>query len=316
MGGASVLVHLDTDLGNNPDDACALAMLLGWPGADLVGVTTTIDPGGLRAGCATYLLELAGRADIPLAAGAERSLTTRRRVDPLVGDQRYWPSAIVPRPSPPGAALDLLAQSITRGASVVATGPFTNLALLELAQPGSLARTPIVIMGGWVAPPADGLPPWGPEADWNVQCDARAAQIVIERSVQLTLTPLPVTLKAHLRAADLTRLRSAGALGELLARQSVTHSLDAKKAALGRACAALPDDLLNFHHDPVTCAVALGWEGAAVGEMHLAVVIEDGVMRMRSQADGLPMRVLTDLDGHAFSDAWLSAIETASRGCR
>src|SRR6266496_3167863 len=44
-------IHLDTDLGGDPDDTCALAMLLGWPGVELVGITTTIDPGGRRAGC-------------------------------------------------------------------------------------------------------------------------------------------------------------------------------------------------------------------------------------------------------------------------
>jgi hypothetical protein len=27
-----MLIHLDTDLGGDTDDACALAMLLGWPG--------------------------------------------------------------------------------------------------------------------------------------------------------------------------------------------------------------------------------------------------------------------------------------------
>jgi inosine-uridine nucleoside N-ribohydrolase len=26
-----VRVHMDTDLGGDPDDACALAFLLGWP---------------------------------------------------------------------------------------------------------------------------------------------------------------------------------------------------------------------------------------------------------------------------------------------
>jgi len=71
-----VRIHLDTDLGSDTDDACALAMLLGWPGAELVGITTTIDPGGIRAGFVTRVLELAGHTDIPVAAGAEVSLTT------------------------------------------------------------------------------------------------------------------------------------------------------------------------------------------------------------------------------------------------
>jgi hypothetical protein len=32
-------------------------------------------------------------------------------------------------------------------------------------------------------------------------------------------------------------------------------------AELGREHAALPDDLVNFHYDPVACAVALRWPG-------------------------------------------------------
>jgi len=43
-------IHLDTDLGSDTDDLSALAMLLGWPGVDLVGVTANTDPGGRRAG--------------------------------------------------------------------------------------------------------------------------------------------------------------------------------------------------------------------------------------------------------------------------
>jgi hypothetical protein len=93
--------------------------------------------------------------------------------------------------------------------------------------------------------PADGLPAWGPEADFNVQFDTRAAQILIASATRLTLVTLPVTLKAHLRAADLPRLRASGPLGELLARQGEAHGGDHGMAELGRAHAGLPDDLLN-----------------------------------------------------------------------
>ena len=134
-----VRVHLDTDLGGDPDDACALAMLLGWPGVDLVGVTTTIDPGGRRAGCVAELLEISGRSDIPVVAGAEASLTTLRRAWRVSdGDERYWPRPVRARPSPPGAALDLLARDIEQGATVVAIGPYTNLAFLEVTRLGAL----------------------------------------------------------------------------------------------------------------------------------------------------------------------------------
>ena len=55
-------IHLDTDLGGDPDDACALSMLLAWPEIELVGVTTNLDVGGERAGCVRRILELAGRS--------------------------------------------------------------------------------------------------------------------------------------------------------------------------------------------------------------------------------------------------------------
>src|SRR5215471_10934687 len=88
---APMRVHLDTDLGGDPDDACALAMLLGWPGVDLIGITTTIDPGGRRAGCVAHCLRLAGREDVPVAAGAEVSMTTLRLAEPA--GPPYWPAS-------------------------------------------------------------------------------------------------------------------------------------------------------------------------------------------------------------------------------
>jgi inosine-uridine nucleoside N-ribohydrolase len=308
-----VRIHLDTDLGSDTDDACALAMLLGWPGVELVGVTTAVDPGGRRAGYVAECLQLAGRADVPVAAGAEVSLTTLRCPGSIPDDQRYWPTTIPPRPSPAGAALDLLERSIQAGAAVVAIGPWTNLALLEVARPGRLGRVAVVVMGGWTQPPAAGLPAWGPEADWNVQCDTRAAR-VLAATTGLTLVTLPATLRAHLRAADLPRLRASGPLGALLARQAEAHAEDHGMAELGLAHAGLPDDLLNFHYDPVACAVAAGWNGAVIRELRLRPVLEGELLRFQPHRDGRPMRVVVDLDGASFSDTWLTAVEAAQQG--
>jgi len=66
-------LHLDTDLGGDIDDLCALAMVLNWPAVELVGVTTVSDDGGRRAGHVRYALEIAGRSDIPVCAGADIS---------------------------------------------------------------------------------------------------------------------------------------------------------------------------------------------------------------------------------------------------
>jgi purine nucleosidase len=305
-----MLVHLDTDLGGDTDDACALALLLGWPGAEVAGITTVIDQAGRRAGCVRYCLELAGRDDIPVLAGAELSMTTLRSAEPVIGDERYWPAELDCCPAPPGAALDLLHRSIERGATVVAIGPWTNLALLEIARPGSLSRAPVVAMGGWTGPPVAGLPPWGPEMDFNVQWDTRAAEIVAA-TAQLTMVPLPVTLKAHLRAADLQRLRASGPLGALLARQAEAHGRDFRMAELGAVHAGLPEDLLNFQYDPVACAVALGWPAASVDQARLRTVHDGALVRFQPSVDGRPIQILADLDAASFTECWLAAVETA-----
>jgi inosine-uridine nucleoside N-ribohydrolase len=306
--GASVRIHLDTDLGGDPDDLCALAMLLGWPDVEITGITTTLDAEDMRAAYVAYCLRLARRDDIPVASGAGVSLTTLQRADPFLNDSRYWPDDILPSPSTPGAALDLLARSIDAGATVAGIGTSTNLALLEIARPGSLRHAPVVLMGGWVRPPADGLPAWGPEMDWNVQFDPRAAEIVFASATDLTLATLPATMQAQVRRADLPRLRTAGPLCELIARQSEARATDAWMPALAEAHAALPDDLLNFQFDPVACAVALGWPGATVEQIRLRTDRDGDVLRFVPDPGGRPVRVLTDVDGPAFAAMWLERV--------
>ncbi len=308
----TVRIHLDTDFGGDVDDACALAMLLGWSGIEIVGISTTADANGFRAAYVEHVLRLARRGDVPVAAGAGASMTTLRVADPVMDDERHWPSNIDPRSSPPGAALDLLSRSIDAGATIVAICPYTNLAMLEVARPGSLGQAPVVVMGGWIDSPPDGLPAWGPEMDFNVQWDTRAAEIVAA-TADLTLVTLPASLKAHLRAAHLPRLRASGPFGELLARQNTAHGEDQRMAELGRTHGALPDDLLNFHYDPVACAVALGWSGAVVEELRLRPVLHGDFLRFQLDPQGRPTRVVVDVDGPKFAKAWLAAVEAAQQ---
>ncbi len=54
-------LHLDTDIGGDMDDLCALIMLLKWPDLEITGVTTVSDAQGRRAGYARYVLDLMGR---------------------------------------------------------------------------------------------------------------------------------------------------------------------------------------------------------------------------------------------------------------
>jgi inosine-uridine nucleoside N-ribohydrolase len=148
--------------------------------------------------------------------------------------------------------------------------------------------------------------------DFNVQWDTRAADVVAATG-QLTLVTLPATLTAYLCGADLPRLRAAGPLGQLLARQGEAHGQANEMEKLGREHSGLPDDLLDFHYDPVACAVALGWPGATIKEMRLRPVLRHGVRTYQAHPEGRPTRVVLEVDGAAFRETWLSAVENAAR---
>jgi inosine-uridine nucleoside N-ribohydrolase len=308
-----VEVHLDTDFGGDPDDACALAMLLGWPGVDVVAVTTNLDDGGTRAGCAQLLLQLAGRAEVLVIAGAESSMTTGERFPATAGDRRYWPRSVVPAPADPAAAPAALRASIDRGATVVAIGALTNLARLELAHPGALRDAQVVAMAGWIDPPDADMPQWGAEMDFNAQCDTHAVEIVAS-AAHLTLVTLPAAMHAQQRARDLPRLRAAGDVGALLADQSEVYARDRDMGALATVHPGLSPDLVNFHWDPVTAAVAVGWDGARVEERVLACAVDErGVVRFVDDPAGRPALVVTAVDGEAFAREFLARVE-AVRG--
>ena len=310
----TIRMHVDTDFGGDPDDACAVAMLLGWPNVELVGITTNLDRGGERAGCAAHLLSLVSRLEVPLAAGAAATLTEGKQWPSTCGDARYWSEPVAPRPSPPGAMLELLQRSIVSGATIVAIGAFTNLALLEILAPGSLRDVPVVATAGWLTSPGPGYPPWGTEMDFNVRCDPRAAQIVLDARPALTLVTLPASMEAQLRAADLPRLEAAGPVGTLLARQAQAVANEFDNFALGRVHAALPDDLLNFHWDPVTCAVAAGWSGCTVVEQRVA--FDPNLPGLLCLPEGHLSRVVVDIDADAFRETWLGCIERLAHDAR
>lgn len=306
---APPLVHFDTDIGGDPDDGCALAMLLGTD-AELAGVTTTVDPRGQRAGYAAHLLHVAGRSDVPVAAGADVTLTAGALIEPL---PELWPADIEPRPGPLAAAHDLLVASIERAATVVAVGPLTTLATLEQRRPGTLSGARVVVMGGWTEPLPGDLPPYGPGDDWNVAADPDAALVVATSGADVTWVTLATTLRTSLRAIHLPRLRAAGRLGAVLARQAVSYAELRGKAALGRVHAGLPDDLVLSLHDPLACAVATSWPGVRVRRQVRAPVLTDGGLALPADTNGVAMGVAEAVDGAAFTDAWLASVEAADR---
>jgi inosine-uridine nucleoside N-ribohydrolase len=244
----------------------------------------------------------------PVAAGADVSGGYYREALGLPDELVYWPEPVAAMPAPMEAALDLLKQSIDQGAIIIGIGPYTNLRLLDERYPGLLAQAKLCLMGGYLAPPRAGYPAWGNEMDFNVQVDAVSAQHVLTHADPL-LVPLTVTVETALRRAYLDDLRQAGALGQLIARQAEAFAEEnGNEARFGATCAGSPRDVINFQHDGLACAAALGWAGVRIETQPLAIDMRDGWLVERTAPGGKPTRVVTAVAGERFGDFWREVV--------
>jgi Inosine-uridine nucleoside N-ribohydrolase len=82
-------VILDTDIGDDIDDALALALALQSPELDVLAVTTVLQHGERRADLTWRILELYGRTSIPVGVGAEQPLLAPGDKS-LVRQTRRW----------------------------------------------------------------------------------------------------------------------------------------------------------------------------------------------------------------------------------
>ncbi len=310
-------IHLDTDFGGDIDDICALAMLLRWSDdVQLTGVTTVAEINGRRAGQVKYVLEMEDRNDVPVAAGVDISQGFYSYQLGLPPEERYWTEPIKPLPNASDEAVELLKKSVEQDAIIIGIGPLSNFYLLEKKYPGILRDARLFLMGGYVNPPREGFPNWCDKDDFNIQVDARSALcvIVIENS-DPTFVPISVTVETALRRKHLGRLKKVGALGQLLARQAEAFAEDEKIAEkFGVTCSKLPSDIINFQHDPLACAIALGWnEGVEISLISLKTELTNGLLHRKIDADGKPTRIVTKIDGERFSEFWVDTIANFSQ---
>jgi inosine-uridine nucleoside N-ribohydrolase len=181
----------------------------------------------------------------------------------------------------------------------------------------------VVLMGGSTMPLPDGLPQWGPEMDWNINIDPAAARRVLERCDPIVVMH-NVTLQVHLRGVDLPRLRVARGLAELIARQAEARQPLRDLRPLARHHARLPKDLLNFLHDSLTSATALGWDGVTIERVPLhmdeelveqpkwsAALSARGLVLRRGErgaAADVSLRIVSAVDAETFRNMWLDTV--------
>jgi inosine-uridine nucleoside N-ribohydrolase len=215
----STRIVIDCDPGH--DDAIAILLALAAPELELIGVTAvagnqTLDKTTRNA---LVTLEVAGRSDIPVAAGADAPLRRGLRTAAHVHGESGLDGPELPEPSvrPVDAhAADFLAELIEPGVVLVATAPLTNLALMLERHPDVADRLErIVWMGGSIA---EGNVT--PAAEFNAFVDPEAAAMVFASGIPITMVGLDVTHRALFTRAHAERLREAGRAGRFVAELS------------------------------------------------------------------------------------------------
>jgi purine nucleosidase len=198
-----VPIIFDTDIGDDIDDALALALALQSPELDVRAVTTVVDDTERRTRLAWKQLGIYNRQDIPVATGANEPL-----LDPVRTTRARQFEVLTPQDSAPAAAhrraADLIIATLLASPeklTLVPVGPLTNIALALKTEPAIKAKIErIVLMGGAF----EMLTP-----EYNIRRDRIAAEIVFRSGVPITAVGLDVTTKCKLQAADIDRLRAA-----------------------------------------------------------------------------------------------------------
>jgi inosine-uridine nucleoside N-ribohydrolase len=213
----STPIILDCDPGH--DDAIAILLALASPEVELVGITTvsgnqTVDKTTANA---LKILELAGRTDVPVYAGADRPILRERDVAAHVHGESGLDGPDLPAPTEAAReehAVDYLAAELRKRdgkLTLVATGPLTNAGLLFATHPDARPER-IVLMGG-----AIGEGNRTPAAEFNIWADPEAAERVFSEARDTTMVGLDVTHRALIKDEHTERMRGAGKVGKVVA---------------------------------------------------------------------------------------------------
>ena len=273
-------IIIDTDIGDDVDDAFAVALALRSPELQILGITTTFGDTETRAKLADRLLGETGHSDIPVAVG------TPTKVNNTFTQRAYAEGGRFARASHP-KAVDFILDEIRRNPgqiTLVAIGPLVNVGeLIDRDRETFRKLERVVLMGGSIARRYGDMgyaPDRGAEAEWNIKNDIPAAQKLFASGVPVFMMPL-----------DSTQLK----LDEV------------KREIVFRAGTAMTDALTLLYHewgqqtptlfDVMTIAYILNPKLCPTTPLHIAVD-EQGFTRTTAGASNA--EVCLDSDPEAF----------------
>ncbi|MCP4753597.1 MAG: nucleoside hydrolase [Proteobacteria bacterium] len=194
-------IIIDTDIGDDIDDALAISFALNCPEIEIVGITTVFKNTELRAKMTKKLLQLHGRDDIPVYAGCSQPLmmTVDRHEIPIqhfdeLNDVAYETDM---------DGVDYIIETVMKsdGDIVLAgIGPLTNIAMALVKNPEIKEKIKeIVWMGGAF---------YFHFVTWNSIWDPEAVKIVFESGVPVTAVGRDVCQRIVLKPDKVERICS------------------------------------------------------------------------------------------------------------
>lgn len=186
-------VIVDMDIGDDIDDAFALALLLQSPDIEIVGITTDWGDTALRGRLLERLLRETGHTGIPVAQGIATPNPT-----PFT-QARYAQRGVAPS-RPPQDAIDFILREIKRQPgqiTILALGPLTNIGAVIARDAATFTKVKqVVMMGGSVRAgyrKSQYVPARPADKEYNIASDVKGAQALFASGVPIVMLPLDST---------------------------------------------------------------------------------------------------------------------------
>ncbi len=185
-------VIIDTDVGDDIDDAFALAVALEDPHFEVLGITTAWGDTRTRTLLVRRLLATLGRHDVVVAQGPATA-------NPVPFTQKKWALGAGDTSSAPDAIEFLRAQAHGRPGKItlIALAPLTNILALAERDPGALQQfRQVVMMGGSIHAgynQGGAIPNPEPSAEYNIASAPSGLQALLQSKVAVRMFPLDST---------------------------------------------------------------------------------------------------------------------------
>lgn len=193
---AKYTVHLDTDIGDDIDDAFCLALLLSSPEIELKSASTVFMDVAVRADQVSEMCQVTGAS--PVIAEGLRATMASRPVDVSKRHPFYLASRHYDRPK--ADVLAVLDTARRECDAVLTIGPTTNLAASLLCNPDPTAGRVIAMLGEFQRPR---------HIEWNVKTDPEAAAICCRSGIAMDFIPWSIGPAVKLRPEDVERIRNS-----------------------------------------------------------------------------------------------------------